>query len=218
MNWSNHKSVFSQVQTFQSLCVSPWYNRNGWLDVKKLPTYLISCADLTEIGSKYFNVNSLKYLFQDVSLKSIFGFMKEIGFFWRLGCHVVDLTSFEFIGCLVHWLFLFDMCFSPWDGYANWFYLTCVFTNTLTCFTWHVYSHWLVLLDMWFHTDLFYLTCGFTLTCFIWHVVSHWLGFFWHVYSHWLVLLDMCIHTEVALCGRLGVKQHIIITNNNGHF
>ena len=45
---------------------------------------LISCADLIEIRSKYFNVNSLKSRFQDVSLKSIFVFLKEISLFWRL--------------------------------------------------------------------------------------------------------------------------------------
>ena len=45
---------------------------------------LLNCADLCEIRKKYYDVKSLKELFEDVAPAFIFGFLKEINLFDKL--------------------------------------------------------------------------------------------------------------------------------------
>ena len=42
---------------------------------------LLRCSDLTDLTEKYFRANSMRMLFRDVSLDSIFDFLKEINVF-----------------------------------------------------------------------------------------------------------------------------------------
>ena len=45
---------------------------------------LLECADLGEIRKRYYDVVSLKALFEDVAPAVIFGFLKEINLFGKL--------------------------------------------------------------------------------------------------------------------------------------
>ena len=53
-------------------------------ELLSLEHLLLHCSDLTEIREKHFHANSLRILFRDVSLGSIYDFLKEISVFNKL--------------------------------------------------------------------------------------------------------------------------------------
>ena len=57
------------------------------------------CSDLIDIREHYFNVDSLKVLFKDVSSNIIFNFLKDINIFYKLfvfGKEYTFVFDFEF--------------------------------------------------------------------------------------------------------------------------
>ena len=46
--------------------------------------FLISCAEFNYIRTKYFNVKTIKELFNDIPTKKILDFLKEIGLFNKI--------------------------------------------------------------------------------------------------------------------------------------
>ena len=45
---------------------------------------LVDCIDFIHVRRKYFNVSSLRQLFEEINPSKIFGFLKEIGLFYRI--------------------------------------------------------------------------------------------------------------------------------------
>ena len=69
-----------------------------------LEAILLSCSDLIDIRQKlYFNVNSLKVLFNDVSSDIVFNFLKEINIFYKLFFdkkYTLFLILIEMLDCM----------------------------------------------------------------------------------------------------------------------
>ena len=73
---------------------------------------LIECADLLEIGKKYFEERSLYLLFRNVILDKIFDFLREIGVFYKiLSVSRKCLCEVFLKSCLIFYVERFKICF-----------------------------------------------------------------------------------------------------------